>query len=320
MTLHRPASIDEAGSLAGEFMAGSTDLSERLTSGVTTGPIVDLNGLPGMVDIEGDEGSGLTIGSGVRLAPLAVDARIAEHYPALALTAGALATPQIRNMATLGGVLCQHTRCTWYRHPELTCFRNGGTGCPAREAHLDHGVLFDLGGCVHPHPSSVALALIADGATIDTSERTGLTVAELYGDGSDPTRDHQLGPDEILLRIHLPPRLAGAGRSAAGYARLIARQAAEWPWAETVVRLTIKDDRVAEAAVAIGAVASIPLAAPQVAGALVGLTVGDLDGAARAASLAESTGPIYQPNRHKIAMLQGTILDAIENAWSAPKR
>ena len=113
----------------------------------------------------------------------------------------------------MGGVLCQRSRCWYYRHPRLRCFKDGGDSCPARDGDNHFGVAFDLGPCVAAHPSSIALALLAYEATFDTTTRRAVPIAELYGDGRDPSRDHQLDDGELLTMVTLPPPTpAGARR------------------------------------------------------------------------------------------------------------
>jgi hypothetical protein len=133
-----------AAAAPGEFRAGGTDVSERRRSGRSPGPIVDLTGLPGLTQITPTPDGGVRIGALVTVEQIA---RELTRYPALAITAGALATPEIRAAATMGGILLQRSRCTYYRNPAFTCFKSGGTGCPARAGHSLHAVADDRGPC-----------------------------------------------------------------------------------------------------------------------------------------------------------------------------
>src|SRR5262249_41475253 len=144
------------------------------------------------------------------------------------------ATPQIRNVATLGGNLAQRSRCWYYRNPHIACFKKGAGSCPARSGNHLYGVAFDLGPCVAPHPSTMATALLAYEARIDTDHRTGLSIEALLGDGRDGTADHALQPGEVITAVALPPPLAG---ERAHYRRAVFRSKAEWPLVEVVVRL-----------------------------------------------------------------------------------
>jgi xanthine dehydrogenase YagS FAD-binding subunit len=297
-----------------EILAGGTDLSERLRSGVTRRDVIDITRLPDLDTIRGDGRDPTTIGALVTIARIGADEHISRHYPALAAPARTLATPQIREMGTLGGVLCQRTRCWYYRHPHLRCFKNGGNSCPARDGNNHYGVVFDLGPCVYPHPSSIALGLLAYDATFDTTKRAATPLADLYGDGSDPTRDHQLADGELLRTVTLPPPTPGE-RSA--YVRLMSRKWAEWPLVECVVRLVVDDDTITHARVCVGAVANIPTRAPAVENALLGLPV-TIDDAtlARAASGAITNANPPEQTRYKVPLVAATVLDTLEQALS----
>ena len=183
------STIESIKAAAGEYRAGSTDLQKRLRSGVTRGTIVDLTGLPELNEIGWDEHGRARIGALVPIVTIASDPRLRAAYPGLALSAGALATPQIRAAGTLGGNLLQHNRCWYYRNPATNCLKKGGDSCPARAGNHLYGVCFDLGPCVAPHPSTLAMALLAHDAEIEVDARDTRPIAALYGDGSDARRD-----------------------------------------------------------------------------------------------------------------------------------
>lgn len=309
-TSRAPKSLADLTGLAGEFRAGGTDLQERRRSGVATGPIVDITRLPGLDRIEWNDSGAATIGALVRIDAVARDGRITGAYPGLAGPTETLATPQIRAMATMGGVLLQRTRCAYYRHPAFECFKSGGEGCPAREGDIHYGVCFDLGPCVYPHPSSVAVALLAYEAHVYVLGRGDLTITDLYGDGSDPTADHLLQSHELLRSIRMPPPVKG---ERAAYVRLMSREWAEWPLIECVARLVVDKDVIRLARVAAGAVANVPLRLTHVERALEGRppTAATLEAAAELAT--EGSAPLPQ-TVYKLPMLRGTALDALEKA------
>jgi len=299
-----------------ELRAGGTDLGERRRSGVSRGPVEDLGDRPDLsgVDWSGPDG-GATIGALVTIAELAADARIGAGYPGLAAAAAELATPQIRRVATVGGNLLQRTRCWYFRHPATSCLKKGGTDCPARSGNHRYGVLFDLGTCVAPHPSTLGTALLAYDATVATDRRPTLSVAEVFGDGSDGTRDHRLDADELLTRVTLPPPVVG---EQAAYFRATSRAYAEWPLVEAVVRLRIDDGEggtgtVAWAGIAVGAVAPVPLRLPRVEMALVGQPVTTAAFAGAAAHAVEGANPLPMTG-YKAALLVGTVTEALERA------
>jgi xanthine dehydrogenase YagS FAD-binding subunit len=293
----------------GELRAGGTDVTARRRTGRATGPFVDLAAVPGMRGVEWLPDGSARIGAMTTVAEIAADPRLRAAYPALTATAGGLATPQIRAVGTLGGNLLQRNRCWYYRNPRFVCFQTGGTGCPARDGQHLYSAVVDEGPCVAPHPSSVAVALLAhDGATADVHGRGPLPLAELYG--PDPTRDHLLDPAEVLLAVSLPPPLAG---ERAAYHRAIGRAEAEWPLVEAVARLVLDGDVVRRAAVAVGGVARTPLRLPEVEAALVGRPAAwDTLHAAAGQAMARCA-PLPQ-TRYKVALLRDTVLEVLERA------
>ncbi|HEX6254289.1 MAG TPA: FAD binding domain-containing protein [Euzebyales bacterium] len=310
MTLHRASSVDEAVAADGVYRAGGTDLQERVRHGSDVPAIVDLAGLDELTVIEADD-DGLTVGALVTVADLAT--HLADSHPAVALTAAGLATPQIRAVATLGGNLTQRTRCWYFRHPTLSCFKSGGTACPARDGDHLLGIVFDRGPCVHPHPSSLGMALLASDAHVSVAGRGRLPVADLFGDGSDPGRDHLLDDDELLTHVHLPTTWSG---ERAAYHRVISRFEAEWPLVEAVARIVIDDDVIVRAAVAAGGVATVPLRLSAVEEALHGHapTADVLVEAAHAATVGAT--PLVM-TRYKVDLLEATVLQVLKRVTEA---
>jgi xanthine dehydrogenase YagS FAD-binding subunit len=303
-----PRTIEDALAAAGEYRAGGTDLQQRLRSGVSAGPPVDLLRLPGLDRVEWDEKhGGARIGALVPIASLAGDSRLAAAYPGLAQCAAALATPQIRASGTLGGNLLQRTRCWYYRHPAISCLKKGGEDCPARTGNHLFGVCFDLGPCVAPHPSTLGMALLAYDAEIDVAGGASRPVAALYGDGSDGRHDHQLGEHEILTAVLMPEPHQG---ERAGYLRAISRAPAEWPLVEAVARLAISHGTIDFARVAVGGVAPIPLRLRPVEEALEGgrATAEVIDEAASLA--AEGASPLPM-TRYKADLLPRAVRETL---------
>jgi xanthine dehydrogenase YagS FAD-binding subunit len=302
-----PTDIGEISRRGGEFRAGGTDLMARRPAG----PYVDLRDLPGLSGITWQPDGSARIGALTTVAELAGDERLSAAHPSLALTAGALATPQIRAVATVGGNLLQRNRCSYYRNPSFSCHQSGGDSCPARAGLTLYSAVIDTGPCVAPHPSSLAMALLGCDASVEVHGRAPFGVGELYGDGSDPTRDHLLGPGEILVAIDLPPPVPG---ERAAYHRAIARSEAEWPLVEAAARLVVSGGRITFATVAVGGVARVPLRLPEVEEAL--LAGETLDHAA--ARAATRCAPAAQ-NGYKVALLTGTVLEVLERAFGAAR-
>jgi xanthine dehydrogenase YagS FAD-binding subunit len=227
----RPATPEAAAELleGGDArpMGGGTDLLSQLDRGIRpTATVVDLRGL-GMTGIEPD-GDGLRIGATTSVADVAVDAGIAERYAALAIAARAVASPQLREMGTVGGNLCQQPRCWYFRHPDLTCWLRGGDTCYAQIGdHRKHGL--EEGDCISVAPSDLAAALLALDASVVTNRRAAFPLAELY---RRPTEDRRATVDvddgEFVTAVALP-----APPDASSYAR--AGERAAWSFALTGV-------------------------------------------------------------------------------------
>jgi xanthine dehydrogenase YagS FAD-binding subunit len=301
----------------GELRAGGTDVSARSRIGRAAGPFVDLAAVPGLRGIEWRDDGSARIAALTTVAELAADERLRAGYPALTATAGGLATPQIRAAGTVGGNLLQRNRCWYYRNPRFSCHQTGGDDCPARGGLHLYSVVVDQGPCVAPHPSSIAIALLAYDAQVEVHGRDVIGVAELYGDGSDPTRDHLLGPADVLTAVALPAPQAG---ERAAYHRAIGRAEAEWPLVEAVARLVVDDaGTVTSVAVAAGGVAHTPLRLPEVEAALAGTVITDDALAAAAALVTDRCAPLPQTG-YKVALFRDTVLEVLERAAASLPR
>ncbi|MGB7449226.1 MAG: FAD binding domain-containing protein [Ornithinimicrobium sp.] len=317
MSAHFPEDVATASTLlAGDetvvIRAGGTDLQERWGGRLplATG-LVDLTRVHGLREIRTEAG-GTRIGAMVTVAKVARE--LATTYPALSLAAAGLATPQIRGVATVGGNLLQHTRCPYARHRDLDCYKTGGQGCPAREGEHSTGVLFDTSACVHPHPSSLAMALLLFGATFTTTgSGEAQPVGDLYDD--DPRREHRLEGGHILTEVRLPPPVGG---ETGGYVRAISRFEAEWPLAEAAARIVLRDGRISEARVAVGGVAPTPLLLEAVASALRGERLEEATIAAASARAVEGMAPL-PGTAYKADLLIGCVADALRRAAGSPR-
>ena len=291
-----------------EFRAAGTDLSERRRSGVSRGPLIDLAASPDITGMDWAADGGLRIGAFTTIAAIAADSRIAQAYPGLAASAQGLATPQIRQLATLGGNLAQRSRCWYFRNPHIACLKKGGNACPARTGNHLYGVAFDLGPCVAPHPSTMAMALFAHDATVVTDKRQGLSIADLFGDGSNGTADHALAPGEMIRGVTLPPPLAG---ERALYKRAISRTHAEWPLVEICARAVVSGGKFEFVALAAGGIAPVPLRLSAVEAVLHGAAANTAS-IANAARLAVTGAKPLPMTGYKLDLLSGLVRDLLE--------
>ncbi|MEO0495604.1 MAG: FAD binding domain-containing protein, partial [Actinomycetota bacterium] len=263
--------------------SGGTDLQERLRSLNAAPTIVDLTGVAGFAGIA-SSATGVRIGGGTRMAVVASE--LADSFPALAIATGSLATPQVRAIGTIAGNLTQHTRCWYYRHPDTDpCFKTGGDSCPARTGRHLYGNVFDTSDCVHPHPSTIAMALRCYDSTIELADGARRSLDEVLGDGSDPTCDHQLADGDVIAAIEIADPWVG---ERAAYFRSISRFEAEWPLVEAVARARFDGDTVAECALAIGDAPSVQASAARWMSSSSSVVPTSV---AAAASIASGTGP-----------------------------
>jgi xanthine dehydrogenase YagS FAD-binding subunit len=291
-----------------EFRAAGTDLSERRRSGVSKGPLMDIVAASDITGMNWGADGSLRIGAYTRIESIAADSGIAAAYPGIAASALGLATPQIRHLATLGGNLAQRSRCWYYRNPHIACLKKGGTDCPARSGNHLYHVAFDLGPCVAPHPSTMAAALLAYEATIITYTRSGLSISDVLGDGSNGAVDHALQPGEMIRGIELPKPLQG---ERAFYKRAISRSYAEWPLVEVCARAVVKDGAFQFIRLAAGGIAPVPLRLKAAEAALQGKPANALN-IEVAAKFAISGAKPLPMTGYKLDLLEGVVRDLLE--------
>jgi xanthine dehydrogenase YagS FAD-binding subunit len=237
--LLRPSSIAEIPPSNRLLLAGGTEVVPLLRDGILEAErLVDIRGVvPRGID-------GNVIGAGTTLAELEASAAIPD---ALREACTLAASPQLRNMSSLGGNLLQSTRC-WYWRLDYPCRLHGGDRCHAREGeHREHAI-FANDFCASAHPSDIAAALLALGARVRTTTRE-LPLEELYRLPDEANRDVvTLAPDEMILELELPqveastylkamdrkrwsfPQVGVAAARAGGEVRIALAGVAPIPW------------------------------------------------------------------------------------------
>ncbi len=222
--------------------------------------IVNLRGIAGLDKIAGQEGGRLRLGALATVAQLAVDPLV-RPYAALADAARNAASPQIRNVATLGGNLLQRPRCWYFRSVHHHCVRKGGETCFAFGGENQYHAIFDHRGCAIVHPSTLATALVAFDARIeltDAAEAKRETALEEFFvlPTRDPHRENDLRAGEIVSAVLLPKLAAGA-RSA--HLKQAEKESFDWPIADVAVVLEADAQGLCRrASVVLGAAAPVP--------------------------------------------------------------
>ena len=277
--LTKPKTTAEARELAAGkpgsvFKAGGIDLLDHLKEHLTEPRrVVDLRAAKGLDEIVALPGGGVRIGATVTLAKVAAHEAIRRTHPALAEACGSAASPQIRNVATIGGNVLQRPRCWYYRLESYKCLKKGGDVCFAIAGENRYHVIFGGGPVYAPHPSSAAVALVAYRAAflVEGSKGTRTLPAEEFFvlPDKDPTRENVLKPGEILLAVVLPQ-----ATSKSAYAEIRERAGFDWPLVSAAVALVVEGGVVVDARVVLGQIATIPWRSKAAEKALVGKPVG----------------------------------------------
>jgi xanthine dehydrogenase YagS FAD-binding subunit len=301
-----------SGDARAAYLAGGTTLIDLMKLDVMTpAAVVDVNPLP-LAKIDATD-SGVRIGAMVRNSDLAYHEAIRKRYPVLSEALLSGATPQIRNMATVGGNLLQRTRCTYFRDTAWPCNkRQPGSGCSAIDGYnRSHAVLGTSDKCIATHPSDMCVALVALDAVVHTQGPDGgrkIPITEFHvAYGDDPARESVLKHGELITAVELPntPFFARSH-----YLKVRDRISFEFALASAAVALEIKDGKITAARLALGGVATKPWRAVEAEKALVGAK--PEDAAYQAAAKAALQGAKPQKfNAFKIELARRTIVRAL---------
>jgi xanthine dehydrogenase YagS FAD-binding subunit len=302
-----------AGDPSAEFLAGGTDMLQLLKDDVRRpGRIIDVSRLPDLDHIESGS-QGLRLGALVKMSDAADHPAIRKDYPVIAEALLASASPQIRNMATIGGNLLQRTRCVYFRDHGTACNkRKPGSGCAAlRGENRLHAVLGGSAHCIATHASDLAVALVALDAVVVTARTGGgrrLPLAEFHRlPGHTPERETVLEPGELIVAIEVPP-LAFAARS--HYLKVRDRASFEFALAAAAVAADIQNDVVRDVRIALGGVGTKPWRAREAEKALIGQAA-TRESFAHAAAQALADAHAVEHNAFKIPLAQRVIVRAL---------
>ena len=277
---------------------------------VTPDVVVSLKSIPGLDRVQTAPGGGVTIGGLMTLDALSRDVQIRSRYPVLAEAAESVATPQIRNAATLAGNVCQRPWC-WYYRNGFKCFKNGGTTCYSISGENTFHAIFGGGPSYIVHPSDTAPALIALGATFrlagPSGERT-IPAAEFFTlPTADASRENVLSDGEMLASITLPaPRRGVRGT----YHKVLDREAWTHAVVSAAIVLEMNGDVCRSARVVLGGVAPIPWRLADVEALLAAQRVTP-ELAAKAGEAAVAGARPLAKNGYKVPMVRAMVARTI---------
>jgi xanthine dehydrogenase YagS FAD-binding subunit len=299
--------------------AGGIDLLDLMKEGLLSPRrVVNLRDIPELGRIAEESGGALRIGSMVTLAQLAGHPLIRARYRALAEAAGQSASPQIRQVATLGGNLLQRPRCWYFRSLHHHCLRKGGEACFAFAGENQHHAVFGHNGCAIVHPSTAATALVAFNAKVELvnargAKRVAALEAFFVTPDQDIKRENNLKPGEILTSVLLPT--SGTGVHSA-HMRQGETDSFDWPIADVAVVVNMGADGICrQASVVLGAAAPAPYRAKGAESALAGKRISE-DTARSAAHAAIAGAAPLSKNAYKLPVFEALIRRTILSATS----
>ncbi|PYR94462.1 MAG: oxidoreductase [Acidobacteria bacterium] len=281
--------------------AGGIDVMDRLKEGLDSpATLVNIRTIPGLDQIR-EDATGLHIGPMVTLDQLDKNETVRASYTALADAAGHAATPHIRNVATVGGNILQRPRCWYFRNEQFHCLKKGGDRCFAQDGENEYHAIFGNQICAIVHPSAVAVALLALGATFEVTGKRGerQVPSEQFfvRPDEDVHREHTLAADELLTAINIPKPASGT-RSA--YMKLGEKESFDWPIAEVAVVLG------ARPGVVLGAAAPVPWRAVGAERILAGNPINEDTARAAAKAALQGATPLRN-NSYKLPIFETIV-------------
>jgi len=297
--------------------ANGIDILDLLKEGLLKpAKVVSLAGVPGLDEVVEDKDGGLRIGPMATLASLSEHRVLQQRYPALTEALRGSASPQIRNVATLGGNLLQRPRCWYLRSHAFHCLRKGGGHCFAINGENQYHAIFDNTVCAIVHPSTAATVLVALGAMVELTNAAGARRRCLLEDffvppDRDAQRENDLQPQEILTAIDLP-RLPPSVRMA--HIKQGEKESFDWPLADVAVTLDLDPDgRCKRAAIVLGAAAPVPHRAKAAEAALQGSRIDEPTARVAAHAALDGATPLTK-NAYKLPLFEALVRRAILSA------
>ncbi|NSX03895.1 FAD binding domain-containing protein [Cupriavidus gilardii] len=317
----RADTIDMAVQLGSEpgarFVAGGTNLLDLIKAGVERPQrLVDVGRLP-LASIDALPDGSIRIGAMAGNADAADHPLIRTHYPLLQAALLAGASPQLRNMATIGGNLMQRTRCHYFYDIGFGACnkRDPGSGCAARDGvQRQHAILGASEHCIATHPSDMCVALLALDATVIAQGAGGerrIPLEDFHRlPGDTPERDTNLGPGELIVAVELPPSRWG---SHCHYLKVRDRASYAFALVSVAAALELDGGIVRAARIVLGGVAHKPWRVQQAEDSLLGRP---LDEAAlrQAAALSMGGARPYAGNAFKVELAQRAVIRALSIA------
>lgn len=293
--------------------AGGIDLLDLMKEGLSSpDKVVSIRDIEGLDAITFDEKDGLRIGANTTLSQIAADSTIKDKFLALHQAASKAATPQIRNMATLGGNLAQRTRCWYFRSKYHECYRKGSSTCFAIIGENSYHSVLQNENCASVHSSSLSTAFVAFDAVVEIAgAKNKYTVVPLsdffVSPDVDPKRENILEAGDIITAVIVP---SPKNDTKSQYVKMGERESNDWPIADVAIVAEMNGEKCKKARIVLGAAAPVPFISKEASMVLKGKVISDA--AASAAGLAAmSTATPLSHNAYKVPIFEIIVKRAV---------
>jgi len=293
----------------GRFLAGGIDLLGEMKEYISQPDIlVNVKALPGLDRIEAST-TAWTIGANVTISQLEENAELKRVFPALQQAAAEVGSKQIRNVATVGGNLAQHSRCWYYRHRDILCLKKGGDTCYARNADNKYHSLFTGNTCISPVVSNLAVALGALDATVVVQREDKplrWSIAQFYAKAwENPTAHNSLEPGDLILKVEVP-----LAQQRSAYLQVSEKSAFDWALVSCAAAAKVEGGKFSKARIVLGAVSNVPHEV-QAANDLLEGKVLDDGLAEKVADLLVAKAHAHSENGYKVPIARALIRRAL---------
>ena len=294
-----------------EILAGGTDLLSLMKDDVIAPKrVINIKEIPDLAGISYGT-RGLRIGALTKLIDIVENPAVRQHYPKLAEDVSDAASPQIRNMATIGGNLCQRPRCWYFRNGLGLLAQQDGKSLVTDGDNRYHAILGNDGPAYFVSPSTIAPMLVALNAKVRIAGPSGSREVDLEKfyriPASESEREHDLKPNEIVTDVLVPlPRVD----TKVGNYEVRQKAAFDWPFATAVAVVWMKGSTIENARIVMGAVAPVPWVSQEAAQAMIGKPLNEQTASAAAAASVAKARPLSQ-NGFKIKLAGVAVKRAI---------
>jgi xanthine dehydrogenase YagS FAD-binding subunit len=294
------------------FKAGGVDLLDLMKDGIASpSRLVNIRQISGLDQISEDD-KGLRIGPLVTLTQIEEHPAIQKNYAALSEAASRIATPQIRNMATVGAKLVQRPRCWYFRSEDFHCRKKAGTHCFAQDGENDYHAIFDNRVCAIIHPSGMAVPLVAMNGRVEITTKKGKREVALEEFFISPThdvhRENILESGELITAILIP-----SSDTRTAYYKQGEKESFDWPIADVAVALTMQGSRCSKASIVLGGAAPYPYRAKAAEAKLNNSEITE-DSARAAAEAAMANATPLEKNAYKVPIFEAIVRRTILRA------